>query len=272
MGMVFSVTSRGEVRVPDGAVVTVRGVSDEMPHDKWQSNAKAHATASTAHDLVNLLVIARLCLQRMRGRLDEDNPLMPLIDDASLATRSAGQLVRRMLDLAAGRTPAVAMARVRIEELISANLALMCHAAQPTAAITTQFSAGDAAVMVDALGLQQTLLTLVTNARDAMPYGGAMSLSTRVLDPCAVISGGFVEVALSDQGCGMSAAVRERALEPFFTTKHTGTGLGLSQVRDFTEGCGGELRIRSAPGEGTTVTMVFPMLCSQRRGRANGPD
>lgn len=97
------------------------------------------------------------------------------------------------------------------------------------------------------------LLELVTNARDAMPDGGTLRLR-------ASAAAGGVEISVSDTGAGMAAAVRDQAVRPGFTTKNRprGGGLGLSRVVQFARECGGELSLRSAPGEGTLVTLRLP--------------
>ena len=112
-------------------------------------------------------------------------------------------------------------------------------------------------VEVDATQLETAILNAALNARDAMPEGGTLTLSTR--DRC---EGGsdYVALSISDTGSGMPAEVAERAFEPFFTTKEVGkgTGLGLSQIHGFAAQAGGRAEIRSKEGEGTTITLVLP--------------
>ena len=109
-------------------------------------------------------------------------------------------------------------------------------------------------VSVDPALLENALLNLAINARDAMPGGGALTLSAE-----RGAAGGAL-LSVRDTGVGMTPEVQERALEPFFTTKPTGkgTGLGLSMVYGFVTQSGGSLRIQSAPGQGTTVVLEFP--------------
>ena len=110
-------------------------------------------------------------------------------------------------------------------------------------------------------------MNLLLNARDAMPRGGVVTVSTaaRALGPAdaaaaGVAPGAWLEVAVRDEGEGMSDAVRARAFEPFFTTKPTGqgSGLGLSTVYGVARAAGGAVRLESAPGRGTTVTLLLP--------------
>jgi PAS domain S-box-containing protein len=118
-------------------------------------------------------------------------------------------------------------------------------------------------VEVDPTQLESALLNAAFNARDAMPEGGAITLSTR---NCDSADGGEVCVAISDTGQGMSPEVIERAFEPFFTTKPIGkgTGLGLSQIHGFAAQSGGRAEIQSLPGEGTTIRLLLPRTAKRR--------
>jgi CheY-like chemotaxis protein len=123
--------------------------------------------------------------------------------------------------------------------------------------LATDFKASPARVEVDAAQLETAVLNAVLNARDAMPQGGTITLSTS-----ASIEGdeNFVRLAITDSGGGMPSDVMERAFEPFFTTKEVGkgTGLGLSQIHGFAAQAGGRAEIMSREGEGTTVTIILP--------------
>jgi signal transduction histidine kinase len=118
---------------------------------------------------------------------------------------------------------------------------------------------------LDVSQLEVALINLVVNARDAMPGGGTIRIqvSPSELPGANNIDGAprhFGRITVTDSGVGMSEDVRKRALEPFFTTKgENGTGLGLSQVYGFVKQVGGEIAIDSAPGEGTAVSLFFPL-------------
>jgi signal transduction histidine kinase len=103
-------------------------------------------------------------------------------------------------------------------------------------------------------------MNLVINARDAMPRGGEIRITLRAAAAAPGLPPGrYVELAVTDTGTGMDAETLARATEAFFTTKPGGgTGLGLSSIRGFVEGAGGTMQIRSAPGQGTTVTLWLP--------------
>jgi len=125
-------------------------------------------------------------------------------------------------------------------------------------------------VLVDAGGLENALLNLVVNARDAMPHGGTVTLSTQVStleeDYPAVLAGDlkagrYAHISVSDTGHGMSKETLERAFEPFFTTKPRGkgTGLGLAMVYGFAKQSGGGVQIYSEPGYGATISIYLPL-------------
>jgi PAS domain S-box-containing protein len=135
--------------------------------------------------------------------------------------------------------------------------------------VTVRVEAGPGlpAVMADRGQLETALVNLATNARDAMPDGGTLTLTaapaevaTEPSNPPGLRPGHYVRLAVTDTGTGMDQATLERALEPFFTTKprDRGTGLGLSMAKGFAEQSGGALAIKSAPGQGTTVTLWLP--------------
>ncbi len=200
-----------------------------------------------AHDFNNLLtvIIASADLVR-RGR---DVPkFIDAIDDA--ATRAAA-LTRQLLaftrNRASVRTPLIVDDMLRdmdplLRRLIPENVELVLDLGVSWA------------IEVDESQLQQVILNLAANARDAMPSGGKLRLSTSEVSPDSV------RIAVSDTGFGMDAATRTRAFEPFFTTKpaHVGTGLGLATVAANIQQAGGTVELSSTPGAGTTVTIVIP--------------
>jgi CheY-like chemotaxis protein len=132
-------------------------------------------------------------------------------------------------------------------------------------------------VFADPAQLESALVNLAVNARDAMVRGGRLEMSARIADsgPAdAPEADGFVEIAVADEGAGMSPEVASHAIEPFFTTKPPGkgTGLGLSQVYGFVRQSGGDLRIESEPGRGTTVTLRLPIARGEHAPAPAGPE
>ncbi len=134
------------------------------------------------------------------------------------------------------------------------------------------------AIEADPSQLERVLVNLAVNARDAMPDGGVLEISTKSIEvengEGEGLRGQLVRLAVRDEGTGMSADVAERALEPFFTTKPSGegTGLGLATVYGIVNQSGGELAIDSAPGRGTTLTIDFPATTEAPRPPSPRPD
>lgn len=122
-----------------------------------------------------------------------------------------------------------------------------------------QLSEGLPDVLADPAQLDQILLNLVINARDAMPDGGTLSIETRTTTAGRT----YVVLVISDNGIGMDERTKEQLFEPFFTTKRTGTGLGLATVRGIVEQSGGQISVTSEPGRGST----FMVLCQSSWGR-----
>jgi two-component system NtrC family sensor kinase len=160
---------------------------------------------------------------------------------------------------------------VDINRLVQGMSELLRQALGETVAIETVLAGELWKAAIDPNQLENAILNLSVNARDAIAEGGSLTIETAnchldesyVEQTGAEISPGqFVMVAVSDSGCGMSVDVMNRAFEPFFTTKPTGvgTGLGLSQVYGFAKQSGGHIRIYSEVGQGTTVKLYFPRL------------
>jgi signal transduction histidine kinase len=124
-------------------------------------------------------------------------------------------------------------------------------------------------VKIDRGSLEQVIMNLVVNARDAMPNGGKLIVATAaVLLADGRGQGDYAVLAVSDQGIGMDAATRARVFEPFFTTKGPGkgTGLGLATVRGIVEQAGGFVEVRSEPGEGATFEVFLPCVQAAEPG------
>ena len=146
--------------------------------------------------------------------------------------------------------------------------ALLRQTAGPSVTVELRMRDGTWPVLCDPNQLESVLLNLAINARDAMPDGGRLTITTRhvrlseadVADQDGAAPGEFVEVLVADTGAGMDEATRARAFEPFFTTKPIGqgTGLGLSQLHGFVRQSGGAVQLDSAPGRGTTVRVLLP--------------
>ncbi|MEQ1940100.1 ATP-binding protein [Mesorhizobium sp. CN5-321] len=216
-------------------------------------------SAAVAHELGNLIQIASSAVNIIArsSRFDVTPTLEPVISGARTSLERAGILVRQSLHRAE-RDPSdvghidVAQAVAEIADLIRPTWA-------PTHRIALDVGAVLPAVKCEPLGLQSAILNLALNARDSMPNGGTITITAAMLFPDDDKT--LVELSVADCGIGMTDETMKRAFDPFFTTKSGGLGgVGLPMVKRFVEGAGGQIRLSSMPGAGTTVTLFLPAV------------
>ncbi len=229
--------------------------------------AVGQLTGGLAHDFNNLLTAISGSLDMIRLRTDQNRQQDAdrYITAAKEASRRAAALTHRLL--AFSRQQKLAPRPVDVSRLIEGMLDLVRRTVGPEVSVAY---AGDAALwtaLVDASQLENALLNLCINARDAMPNGGRILIETHnsIVDLEAAVGrdippGEYLRLRVSDTGSGMAPEVLARAFDPFYTTKPigAGTGLGLSMIYGFAKQSGGEVRLRSAPGQGTEVCIYLP--------------
>lgn len=265
-------------RTLDGRTLGCFVLSLDATDQKRSETALAHAqrmeavgqlTGGLAHDFNNLLTIIIgnvLALRRCA-----DTPPMPdlsgHLDPILHAAQRGADLTRRLLAFARGDAPNTKA--VRLSGVI-ANIEGLVAGSLPSA-ISWDAAIGDDNLVarVDPAELENALVNLVLNARDAMPEGGRVSLSLSRLQLCdseadrlGVEPGTYAQVLVGDTGSGMTEDVRRQAFDPFFSTKPfgTGSGLGLPTVYGFARRAGGGVAIDSRPGRGTDIRILLPML------------
>ncbi|SHJ80274.1 PAS domain S-box-containing protein [Roseomonas rosea] len=230
--------------------------------DKMQ--ALGTMAGGVAHDFNNLLTAILGSLQLAERRVGEEEAgLRRLLRNATMAAERGSALTRRLL--AFSRQNELALRAVSVNRLILGMGDLLARTLGGTVVVRRELAAHPGTAMVDPGQLELALLNLCINARDAMPGGGTITLSTAnaALGPEEVpelAAGSYVRVSVADTGTGMPPEVLARVFEPFFTTKEVGkgTGLGLSMVYGLVRQSGGGMTIDSAPGEGTRVTLYLP--------------
>ena len=228
-------------------------------------------TGGIAHDFNNLLSVIIGNLEILQQRLQSNDP--KIRDPIKLAMEGAERsalLTHRLL--AFSRQQTLEPKPIDADKLVSGMSSLLNRTLGESIAIETVLAAGLWTVSVDVNQLENALLNLAVNARDAMPSGGKLTIETAntYLDEAyasrhvEVRAGQYVMLAVTDTGIGMSEETVAQAFEPFFTTKEAGhgTGLGLSQVYGFVKQSAGHIKIYSEPGEGTTVKLYLPRLAS----------
>jgi signal transduction histidine kinase len=250
-----------------------RRKAEELLRQAQKMEAVGQLTGGVAHDFNNLLTI-------MQGGLEMIGRQVPILDASPAASRivrgkdmalEAVQRATRLTErlLAFARQQPLEPKAIDANRLVAGVCELLRRMVGETVALETVLSAGLWITQADVNQLENAILNLVLNARDAMPSGGKVTIETtnahlddayvrKLAEP--VKAGQYVMISVSDTGSGMDANTQQRAFEPFFTTKGVGkgTGLGLSQVYGFVRQSTGHVAIYSEVGEGTTVKIYLP--------------
>ncbi len=208
-----------------------------------------------AHDFNNLLMIVI-----GYGEILQDRAGGQEVSELLAAARRASTLTKQLL--AFGRRQVMQVQRVDINRVVSQVQTMLSRVLGPEVRLTTTLDASIPSVEVDPGQLEQVLVNLAMNARDAMPNGGSLQIESTVLDVTRpyfqMPSGRYVRLSVTDSGFGMPPDVLSQIFEPFFTTKgNRGTGLGLSSVYGIVKQSGGYIWCDSAPGQGTTFTIYL---------------
>jgi PAS domain S-box-containing protein len=269
--------SAGELLLRDRArlVVSVRDVSEraaaETARRDLEQNlrqaqkmeAVGRLAGGIAHDFSNLLAVILGYSELLREDLPAgDARVRESIDGIIEAAHRAAGVTRQLLTLS--RKKLLRPERLSLNKIVQDLGRLLSRAIGERIALTTSLEDGLWPVVADADQLAQVLLNLAVNARDAMPDGGPLSISTSNVELGAPLpdlglsAGRFVSLAVKDGGCGMSDEVRARIFEPFFTTKESGTGLGLATVYGIARQAGGAIRVESRAGAGSNFTVLLP--------------
>ena len=224
-------------------------------------------TGGIAHDFNNMQAIVISSLGLMKRRLERgDTNVEKFADSALDGARRAATLTSRLLAFA--RQQPLAPEVLEVNRLVAGMSDLLQRTIGQTIKIETVLAAGLWRTHADSAQLENAILNLCVNARDAMPEGGRLTIETSnaYLDDSyssqesGVAAGQYVQVSVTDTGTGMGTEVLARAFDPFFTTKRLGmgTGLGLSQVYGFVKQSHGHVKIYSEPGSGTTIKIYLP--------------
>ena len=246
--------------------VTRRIETDERLRQSQKMDAIGQLTGGVAHDFNNLLTVI----------LGSADAVGEYLADAPENIRSQAQIIRKAGERAAelthrllafARRQPLDPKRTNINELIADVEGMLRRTLGESVAIELVRGSGLWQAVVDPHELENAILNLAINARDAMPDGGKLTIETANMavdqnyaDMHQIRAGQYVLIAVSDTGTGMSPAVMARAFDPFFTTKAEGkgSGLGLSMVYGFARQSGGHVKIYSEIGEGTTIKMYLP--------------
>ena len=229
-------------------------------------DAIGQLTGGIAHDFNNLLTVILGNAELLGQILPSDSREGAMSRQVLAAAERAAELTQRLLAFA--RKQPLSPGRFDPNALIEGMRILIERSLTPAITLSLDLAEGIGQVEVDRAMFESALLNQCVNARDAMPEGGTLRITTEAVElphgdaACTLPAGDYVRISVVDSGTGMDPETRSRAIEPFFTTKGpgAGSGLGLSMVYGFVQQSNGRMDIRSAPGAGSTIEILLPHL------------
>ncbi|MFL5255275.1 MAG: ATP-binding protein [Rhodopila sp.] len=253
----------------------LRNISAQLAQSQ-KVQALGQLASGIAHDFNNILQAVEGAATLIERRPDDHDRTRRLARMAIDATGRGGSITQRLLSFA--RRGEVRTEALPTAELLANIREVLAHTLGTAIVVQSKVPSDVPRVVADRGQLETALVNLGTNARDAMPSGGILTLSAEPVDsadsddhPAGLAPGAYVRLSVSDTGTGMDAATLAQATEAFFTTKPPGqgTGLGLPMVKALAEQSGGAMTIASTPGAGTTVTLWLPRARDERIRVAN---
>ncbi|HET8723200.1 MAG TPA: PAS domain-containing protein [Anaeromyxobacteraceae bacterium] len=265
-------TTKSPWRDSSGLVIGLIGLARDITERKrteallFQSqklDSLGRLAGGVAHDFNNLLTVILCSVEAQQAALDAGQPVdREDVEQVRAAGERARDLTRHLLAFA--RKQANEPATVDLGEMVGRSEPLLRRMLREDVRLETASGAAPWPVRCDPARLEQVLVNLVVNARDAMPQGGVLQVSIENVSVAAADAdlpgGDWVRLRVADSGTGMSPEVQEHLFEPFFTTKEAGggTGGGLAIVYGIVRQAGGHVRVRSVPADGTTVDVFLP--------------
>ncbi|HEX4180887.1 MAG TPA: PAS domain-containing protein [Caulobacteraceae bacterium] len=253
--------------VPEAVELTQRRQAEEALRQAQKMEAVGQLTGGIAHDFNNLLTGVSGSLEMLQRRVSQGRleAVPRYVDAAQEAVKRAAALTQRLL--AFSRRQTLNPKPINVNKLIAGIEEMIRRTVGPAIGIEVVGAGGIWSTLVDPHQLENALLNLCINARDAMPDGGRLTIETankwldeRGAGERELTPGQYVSICVTDTGTGMAPDVVARAFDPFFTTKPLGmgTGLGLSMIYGFARQSGGQVRIYSEVGQGTTMCLYLP--------------
>ena len=267
-----------------GIVVTSRDVTgrrglEEQVRQSQKMEAVGRLAGGIAHDFNNLLMVIRGYAEIVLQEHNMSPAVRKSVDTIVRTTESAASLTRQLLSFS--RTHVFSPQVLDLNSLVSRMSEMLLGVLRDEMEFVVALDPDSCCVSADPGQVEQVIMNLVVNARDAMPQGGELTLATRLIAgdatrpnrPSTLPRGEYVMLSVTDTGVGMDAATQSRMFEPFFTTKSKdeGTGLGLSVVYNIVRASGGSVRVSSEPGRGSTFQVFFPRVRTPARAQPAEP-
>ena len=241
---------------------------EEQLREARRMETVGRLVAGVSHDFNNLLTAILIYGGLLSSHLPGESPLRRQVEHINVAAERGRSLVAQLVALGGRR--AFEPTRLSLNEVVERMHDMLSRLVGEHVLLETSHEEGLATVWADRTQMEQVLVNLAVNARDAMPKGGVLRIATSnfELDEVAAQQypelppGKYVRLTVSDSGCGMDEHTRAHALEPFFTTKPAGrgTGLGLSTVHQIVRQSRGQITLRGASGQGTRVEVLLPAV------------
>ncbi len=254
-----------------GEDITERKRTEQALRRSQKMDAIGQLTGGIAHDFNNILGIVLGNVDLLKRQVPNDQVIQKRIDVIGKAAQRATDLTKQLLGFSRPQTTELVLSN--LNHLIEGMGSLIARSVTPEVTVTRSFSDNLGLAEIDPGEFEDALLNLIINARDAMPDGGDLTLETFncTLDAeyCSqnpgVIPGEYIQLAVSDNGTGIAREKQENIFEPFFTTKPQGkgTGLGLAMVFGFVKRSGGDIKVYSEPGIGTTFRIYLPRTAAE---------
>jgi PAS domain S-box-containing protein len=249
--------------------ITEKKILEQKIMQAQKIDSIGNLAGGIAHDFNNILASILGSASIMRRRMKPKDKWYQFVDVIEIAAKRGASLTRQLLTFA--RRNNVEVHPIDIHSIIEETLNLFVRSINPYISITKEFTTDIVVINGDEGQVQQALLNIMLNARDAMPNGGTLTIETRCADITDVDgitytgesrSGDHVAVTIADTGIGMTKEIQQRIFEPFFSTKEhgKGTGLGLSVVYGVVKSHGGHIAVQSNPEKGTRFTIFLPLL------------
>jgi len=253
--------SRTQVELRDGQALRV-GLERQL-HEVQKMEAVGRVTAGIASEFGSLFSVIGKQTGIMLSRLQPGDPLRASADELFRAGEQAATLTAQLIALKLDERQV--QDAVPIHRIVLDMHPLIRSLLPSTIELTMRATEQGAYAEVDREGLENVLFQLVVNARDAMVGGGRLTIEVTTINESVELKGPHVMIRITDSGTGMNLDTQSHMFEPFFSTKETNIGLGLTAVYGIVKQNGGRLDVESRPGQGTTVRVVFPAVPASKR-------